>query len=191
VNQTAPEAGTSSGLAITIIVVMGWVGNAGSPDSARAAATVGEISSEHLPRADGAEWLTPGRDCQESYHSPLKNINKSNVGGPGFAWAFDIDTTDGFEATPIVVQGVMFSSGPQGAAYAIDTKTGARRWTFAPQIDPRVEGNVCCGRVNRGVAVWEGLAFVASLDGYLYALDADSGTVHIASPVHRTLRRTR
>ena len=121
--------------------------------------------------------MTPGRDYQESYYSPLKNIDKSNVGGLGFAWAFDIDTTDGFEATPLVMDGVMFSSGPQGAAYAIDAKTGARRWTFTPQIDPQVVGKVCCGRVNRGVAIWQGLVFVASLDGYLYALDADSGTV--------------
>lgn len=139
----------------------------------------GAISTERL--LDGAnapqDWLTGGRDWQQSYYSPLNQINRDNVGSLGFAWQYDIDTTDGFEATPIVIDGIMYSSGPKGAVYALDAKTGRELWTFMPDIDPGVMQKLCCGVVNRGVAVWKGKVYVASLDGHLYALNAASGSV--------------
>ncbi len=77
----------------------------------------------------------------------------------------------------LLVDGVMFSSGPKGVVYALDAQTGQQRWLFEPHIDPKVMRNVCCGVVNRGVAVWRGKVFVVSIDGYLYTLDADKGAV--------------
>lgn len=123
------------------------------------------------------EWLTGGRDFQQSYFSPLSTINTGNIRDLGFAWQYEIDTEHGFEATPIVVDGVMFSSGPKGAVYALDAKTGRELWTFYPAVDPNIMQKLCCGVVNRGVAVWKGSVFVASLDGYLYSLDAETGEV--------------
>ncbi len=64
--------------------------------------------------------------------------------------------------TPIVVDGVMYSSGPKGAVYVLDAKTGAKRWTFEPEIDPDIVRKVCCGIVNRGVVVWQGKVYVGS-----------------------------
>ena len=143
------------------------VSNAGHIDRARLLA---------IEREEGA-WLTGGRDYQQSYYSPLKKINKHNINQLGFAWQYSIDTTHGFEATPIVVDGVMFSSGPMGAVYAIDAKAGIERWVFEPVIEPGTLQKVCCGPINRGVAVWEGSVYVASIDGYLYALNADTGAI--------------
>ncbi len=122
-------------------------------------------------------WLTGGRDYQQSYYSPLKQINKQNVTQLGFAWQYKIETEHGFEATPIVVDGVLYSSGPFGAVYAVDAASGVGLWKFDPQVDPDTMRKVCCGVVNRGVAVWKGRVYVASIDGHLYALDASNGAV--------------
>ena len=141
---------------------------------------VGNINAQRLLNThdEPGAWLTGGRDYKQSYYSPLKTINKTNVDQLGFAWQYEIDTTYGFEATPIVVDGVMFSSGPKGVVYALDAKTRVQRWLFEPKVDPDVMRKVCCGPINRGVAVWQGLVYVASLDGYLYALDANTGIVN-------------
>jgi len=122
-------------------------------------------------------WLTGGRDYQQSYYSPLQQINRDNVTRLGFAWQYEIDTEHGFEATPIMVDGVMYSSGPGGAAYAVNAATGAEIWKFTPQVDTEFMRKACCGVVNRGVAVWRGKVYVGSLDGYLYALNASDGSV--------------
>lgn len=141
---------------------------------------VANISLDRLAKANSEPqfWLTGGRDYQQSYNSPLKDINRSNIHDLGFAWQYEIDTTHGFEATPIVVDGVMYSSGPFGAVYALDAKTGLSRWNFEPDIDPGILKFDSSGtKANRGVAVWNGIVYVGSFDGYLYALDADTGTV--------------
>jgi quinohemoprotein ethanol dehydrogenase len=123
------------------------------------------------------QWLTKGGGFGETYYSGLKAINISNVSRLGYAWGFDTGTVRGLEATPIVVDGVMYTSGVAGRVYALNAATGALRWRFEPKIDPRVYRSVCCDSVNRGVAVWQGRVYVAALDGVLYALDAASGKV--------------
>ena len=140
---------------------------------------VGYINAERLISINNTpgDWLTGGRDYQQTYHSPLTQINTENVADLGFAWEFETGTEKGLEATPIVVDGLMFSSGPKGAVYVLDAKTGAKRWQFNPEIDINFMRKVCCGIVNRGVAVWQGKVYVGSLDGYLYALNADDGEV--------------
>lgn len=153
--------------------------------------SAGQVDTErllHIEKEPGV-WLTGGRDYQQSYYSPLQAISKSNVQRLGFAWQYDIDTTYGFEATPIVVDGVMFSSGPKGAVYALNAKTGDERWVFEPEIDSAIMSKVCCGPINRGTAVWQGKVFVASLDGYLYALNANTG--HIVWKVDTITDRNR
>lgn len=137
----------------------------------------GQIDKARLLAADRHpdQWLTSGRDFGNSHYSPLTQINKDNVARLGFAWDYDTHTIRGLEATPIVVDGVMFTSGSIGQVYALDAKTGKEIWTYTPKVDMRVNQRACCDEVNRGVAVWKGKVYVAAFDGHLIALDATTG----------------
>ena len=74
---------------------------------------------------DGDSWPLAGRDWRQSYYSPLADINATNVGELGFAWGYDLEFTRTQEATPVVVDGVMYTSGNVGRVYALDA--GDRR----------------------------------------------------------------
>jgi quinohemoprotein ethanol dehydrogenase len=137
------------------------------------------VDSERLVNLyrEPGTWLTGGRDYQQSYYSPLTQINTGNVHELGYAWHHDLDSEHGYEATPLVVDGVLYGSGPRGTTFALDAASGEHLWTFVPEIDTGFVRKVCCGVVNRGVALWGNRVFVASLDGYLYALDRTDGSV--------------
>jgi quinohemoprotein ethanol dehydrogenase len=142
---------------------------------AATARSPGDVTTRRLleTAAEPGEWLTSGRDWRQTYYSPMSNINRRNVGKLGFAWAYDIDAGSRFQATPMVVDGVMFTSGTYGDVYALDAAKGTLLWSFKPKIDAQrfVFG------AHRGVAVWRGKVYVPSADGYLYALDAGTGAV--------------
>jgi quinohemoprotein ethanol dehydrogenase len=135
------------------------------------------VDAERLAAAheEPGEWFTGGRDPGQTYFSPLTQINDTTVQDLGYAWHHDIGATHGMEATPIVVDGILYASGPWGTAFALDAATGTPIWSFDPQVDVQVSRQACCGVVNRGVAVYEGMVFVAALDGRLFALDARTG----------------
>ncbi|MBS0613781.1 MAG: PQQ-dependent dehydrogenase, methanol/ethanol family [Proteobacteria bacterium] len=138
----------------------------------------GQVDEARLRSADAEpqNWFTGGRDQQGSYYSPLKQIDASNVSTLGFAWAYDLGLPRrGQEATPIVVDGVMYTSGTWGYVYALEAATGRELWRYDPQADPAAARNPCCDLVNRGVAVWKGKVYVASVDGRLHALAAATG----------------
>ena len=156
------------------MMVTAWIA-AFVPFMAQAA---GDVDWPRLMAADSEpqNWLTLGRDHKQAYYSPLAMINADNVDRLGFAWAYDMGTARGQEATPIVVDGVMYTSGTWGYVYAINATTGKEIWRFDPRANPRAARNPCCDLVNRGVAVWKGRVLVASVDGRLHALDASTGT---------------
>ncbi|MBO9574890.1 MAG: PQQ-dependent dehydrogenase, methanol/ethanol family [Sphingobium sp.] len=122
-------------------------------------------------------WSTPGGDIGKSHYSTLKDINAGNVDKLGMAWAADLNTGRGLEATPVVIDGVMYTSGVAGRAYAYDAATGKQLWAFEPTVDMQVNRTACCDMVNRGVAVSHGKVFVVALDGWMYALDQKTGAV--------------
>jgi len=128
-------------------------------------------------RADrGADqWLENGRDSGGTYFSPLTDVNRADVRHLGFAWAYALGTRRGLEATPLVIDGVMYAAGNFGRVYSLDAATGKLLWTYDPQIDGRWARYACCDAVNRGLAVWRGRIYVGSLDGYLHAIDAATG----------------
>jgi quinohemoprotein ethanol dehydrogenase len=134
-----------------------------------------DVESLRAASSGAQNWLTVGRDHNQTYYSPLTTINAGNVDRLGFGWSYDLGTERGQEATPIVVDGVMYTSGTWGYVYALDASTGKELWRFDPKADPRAARNPCCDLVNRGVAVWKGRVFVASVDGRLHALDAGTG----------------
>jgi len=123
------------------------------------------------------QWFTTGGQFSETHHSTLDQINKDTVDKLGFAWNYDLYSTRGVEATPVIVDGIIYASGPWGVVYAVDGKTGTQVWRFKPKVDGQFARNACCDVVNRGVAVWDGLVYVTALDGVLYALDKQSGEI--------------
>lgn len=124
-----------------------------------------------------SQWLTGGHDAAETYYSPLDQINDKNVTSLGYAWSYDLKTTLGIESTPVVVGGTLYASAPWGMVHAVDARSGKELWQFDPKNDAAIVRKVCCGIVNRGLAVAQGRVFIASLDGRLFALDAKSGAV--------------
>ncbi|KCZ92281.1 PQQ-dependent dehydrogenase, methanol/ethanol family [Hyphomonas johnsonii] len=123
----------------------------------------------------GAEWLTYGGTYDEQRYSSLTGVNTENVSRLGVAWTYDLATNRGVEATPIVVDGVMYVTSAWSVVYALDAKTGEEIWTYDPDANRAVGVNACCDVVNRGVAVYGGKVFVGVIDGRLEALDAKTG----------------
>ena len=133
------------------------------------------IDVARLAAPDPDQWLTPGRDAEGTYYSPLTDINTANVARLGFAWDYQLGTHRGLEATPLVVDGVMYASGNYGRVYALDAATGHELWRYEPQIEGQWARYACCDAVNRGLAAFAGRIYVGALDGWLHALDARTG----------------
>jgi quinohemoprotein ethanol dehydrogenase len=132
---------------------------------------------EPLAIGAGENWDNPGGDWAESHFSRLTDITPANVDRLGLAWEYDLGTARVQEATPVVIDGVMYTSGNLGRVYAFDAATGRELWTFTPEVDMQSNRVACCDQANRGVAVHEGRVYVGALDGWLYALDAATGAV--------------
>jgi PQQ-dependent dehydrogenase (methanol/ethanol family) len=137
------------------------------------------VTAERIIAADKepGSWLSHGRTYSEQRFSPLKGIDTANVGKLGLAWYVDIKsrTRRGVEATPIVVDGIMYTTGAWSHVLALDARTGKLLWEFDPQIPGEYAAKGCCDIVNRGVAVWGGKVFLGAFDGRLIALDAKTG----------------
>ncbi len=123
------------------------------------------------------EWVTYGGNYEEQRFARLDQINKDNVKNLGVSWTYDLATSRGVEATPIVVDGVMYVTGAWSIVYALDAKTGEELWTYNPEVSGEDAAKGCCDVVNRGVAVYGGKVFVGVFDGRLEALDAKTGKV--------------
>lgn len=138
-------------------------------------AATASIDQARIVSGESDNWLSNGRTYDEQRHSPLDQINQTTVGQLGLEWYWDTGTHRGLEATPIVVDGVMFTSGTWSVVWAHDAKTGELLWEYDPQV-PRAWGRyACCDVVNRGVAAWKGKIYVGTIDGRLVALDAGTG----------------
>ncbi len=124
---------------------------------------------------DPGNWMTHGRTYREERFSPLAAINTSNVGKLGLAWYFEADSRIGTEATPLVVDGVMYTTSVWNIVHALDAKTGRELWRYDPQVPRAWMRYMCCGPANRGVAVWKGKVYVATIEGRLIAIDAANG----------------
>ena len=127
------------------------------------------IDDELLANADDqmGDWLSHGRNYNESRYSELAQINKQNIGELGLAWAVELGPTKGIQATPIVVDGIMFFSAPKNVVYSFDTRTGKELWQFDAELNTDKFDDICCGFVNRGLAIYKGDLFMGTLDGRL------------------------
>jgi quinohemoprotein ethanol dehydrogenase len=136
-----------------------------------------QVTAQRLAQADRepANWMTHGRTYAEQRYSPLAQVNDRNVGELGLAWYAKLDVDHGTEATPLVVDGVMYTTGARSIVYAFDARSGRLLWKYDPQVPAAALGKGCCDIVNRGVAVWQGKVYVGAFDGRLIALDARTG----------------
>jgi len=126
--------------------------------------------------ATGVDWTMHGRTNDEQRFSPLRQINEQNIGQLGLLWDRELGTTRGLEATLLVSNGVIYTTGEWSVAYALKAKTGEILWTFDPKVPRARARTICCDVVNRGVALYNGKVYLGTLDGRLIALDAKTGT---------------
>jgi len=146
-----------------------------TPTAAQPPRKAADVNTERLSAGEPDQWLTPGRDANGTYYSPLQDIDTVNVGKLGFAWDYRLGTNRGQESTPLVIDGVMYATSNFGRVYALDAASGKELWKYDPHIDGQWARYACCDAVNRGLAAFDGRLFAGALDGWLHALDAQTG----------------
>lgn len=149
----------------------------GSPEHIKAVTSAVDGASIKANTATSNDWPTIGLDYAETRFSKLNQINADNVKKLGLVWTYPLESSRGVEATPVVVDGIMYLTASWSVVHAVDVRTGKRLWTYDPKIDREKGYKGCCDVVNRGVALWKGKVFVGAYDGRLIALDAVNGKV--------------
>ena len=128
-----------------------------------------------LPAAEPGNWLTYSGNTLGHRFSSLAQITTENVQRLKPAWLYQVQDLSAFQTSPIVVDGVMYISEPPSHATALDTRTGRPLWVYRRAIPSDV--GVCCGQVNKGLALLGDTVFLGTVDAHLVALDAKSGHV--------------
>lgn len=136
---------------------------------------VGAVDDEDLAKAggDNANWLMYGRTYNAQRFSPLDQVNTKNVSKLIPAWTFQTGVLDGFECTPLVIDGIMYLTTPWNHGYAVDCKTGSQLWHYQKSLPENLA--LCCDAVNRGFAAWGDRLYMATLDAHLVCLDRNTG----------------
>ena len=136
---------------------------------------VAQVSFDRLLRADEEpeNWLTYSGSYKSQRHSQLDQITPANVTDLELRWVFQARSLEVFQATPLVVDGIMYLVEPTNTVVALDAKLGRVFWTY--QHTPARTARPCCGAVNRGLGILDNTLFLATVDATLIALDATSG----------------
>jgi alcohol dehydrogenase (cytochrome c) len=130
---------------------------------------------------DSGNWLTYSGNYQGWRYSPLDQVTRQNAGKLKVKWVYQMPVTHTVETTPLVADGVMYISQPPSDVVAVDAETGRPFWHYKRTLPSKI--NVCCGQVNRGVALLGDRVFVGTVDAHLVALDAKTGDVIWDVPV--------
>jgi len=120
-------------------------------------------------------WLTYSGRYSGWRYSILNQVNTDNAARLGMRWAFQVADLGQFETTPIVVDGVLYGTGQNGRAFALDARTGRAIWRYQRNLPAKLQP--CCGMVNRGFAILGDRLFMATLDAHVIALDAKTGNL--------------
>jgi alcohol dehydrogenase (cytochrome c) len=136
-----------------------------------------QVPYERIRKAasEPQSWLTYSGAYQSQRYSTLDQINRSNVANLHVAWIYQVRAHHKLEASPLIFDGVMYISEPPSDVTALDLRTGRPIWSYRRSIPAGVA--VCCGMVNRGVAVLDDQLFVGTVDAHLVALDLKTGRV--------------
>lgn len=127
-----------------------------------------------LSAANEDNWLSYSRSLDNQRHSALDQVNTSNVSELELQWVWQARSLEKFEATPLVVDGVLYTVQAPNDVIALDAATGRIFWTYHHEPAP---SRTCCGRVNRGLAILGNTLFMGTVDGRLLAVDARSGNL--------------
>jgi alcohol dehydrogenase (cytochrome c) len=127
-------------------------------------------------KADGSSWLTFGGNYSNHRYSPLTQITPANVNRLVPQWTFQTATLGNFEATTLVRDNVLYVTGPQNVAWALDARTGRQIWRYRREL-PATGLTACCGLVNHGFGVLGDRLFMTTLDAHLLALDMKTGAI--------------
>lgn len=136
---------------------------------------VGAIFLALAGAAADDNWRLHGGTESDQRFSPLDQINERTVSKLGLVWSKELGTTRGLEATPLVDNGIIYTTGAWSVVFAFDARTGEPKWTYDPRVPRERAYFFCCDVVNRGVALHNGKIFVGTLDGRLIALDQHTG----------------
>lgn len=140
-------------------------------------------------QSPGKDWLTNGGDLTNQRYSTLKQINTSNVKQIKGAWMTRLKGSGlggkySFEATPLVKDGVMYVITGNDDVFALNARTGEILWEYWSGVDQKIS-TVCCGWVNRGVALGEGKVFFGQFDANVVALDMKTGKLVWKTPIEQ------
>lgn len=135
------------------------------------------VNDERLQNPEPENWLMYKRTYDLQGYSPLDQINVDNIGNLVPVWTFSTGVTDGHEAPAIVNDGIMFVTGAFNTLFALDARSGDLIWEYRRDLAEDVSPEVCCGMVNRGVALYDDKVYMATLDAHLLAFDAISGEI--------------
>ncbi len=134
-----------------------------------------QVTSDRILNAgkEPHNWLTYSGTYMSQRHSLLRRIAPANARELELKWVFQSSSLDKFEATPLVVDGVMYVTQPPNDIVALDALTGRVFWTF--EYNYAAKADPCCGKVNRGVAILGDTLFMGTIDAHLVAVDAKTG----------------
>ncbi|HEX7081631.1 MAG TPA: PQQ-dependent dehydrogenase, methanol/ethanol family [Gammaproteobacteria bacterium] len=134
-----------------------------------------QVTFERILNADREpwNWLSYSGTLSNQRYSLLDQINVDNADELELAWVWQARSLEKFEATALVVDGVLYTVQAPNDVVALDAATGRVFWTY--HHEPSPEARLCCGRVNRGVAILGDTLYMGTIDAYLLAIDAVSG----------------
>jgi alcohol dehydrogenase (cytochrome c) len=144
---------------------------------AASAASYPQVTYQRLLDAarEPQNWLTYSGRYSGWRYSTLNQINAGNASRLGLKWAFQVGDLGQFETTPIVVDGVLYGTGQNDRAFALDARSGRAIWRYQRNLPEKLQP--CCGMVNRGLAILDHRLFMATLDAHVIALDTKTGNL--------------
>ena len=165
---------SATGASVVVVASLLLMAGTGKGEAANSAANVNGARLANAA-AEPGNWMTHGGTYAEQRYANLDQINSGNAAKLGLAWSYELDTNRGQEATPLVIDGTMYTTTAWSKVVALDAATGKVKWTYDPEV-PKDRGHAaCCDVVNRGLAAYDGKLFLGALDGRLIALDAATG----------------
>src|SRR5215469_6083144 len=134
-----------------------------------------QVTFERILGADKEpqNWLTYSGTTLSQRYSRLSEITPQNVKNLQLQWIYQAASLEKFEATPLVVNGTLYTVQAPNDIIALDAATGRTFWNFSYKPSPKARP--CCGHINRGLAILGNTLFMGTVDAHLIAVDAKSG----------------